>query len=217
MKNCRWERQLAPYYKLLSFSFIRQKPNSNIRNRHSKWFKDSKAKQTISTQWANRKTTASNSIIIRQMEQRAISKPVLMSIVILLVIIDDCNFSPVPMWFGNICCRFSIVIRIVASIWIIYFLEIGGEYCTSLILPRVISYWQHDTIFFFEVYFLLLWNYDKRMNFGPSVENHAQLRSNHTFQTQCVDCMATVITQYFTYYFKCALKIMRRFVAFFAK
>lgn len=78
MKNCRRKRQLAPYYKLFSFCFALQQFGFrlNIRNRYSTEHiqcekKTSTQSHTMSKQ---KKTTASDLIIIRQMEQRAISQ-----------------------------------------------------------------------------------------------------------------------------------------------
>lgn len=65
-------------------------------------------------------------IIIRHIEQRAISKPVLMSIVILLVIIDECNFFPLlRSVFDSVifAVDFPIVIFTIASIRIGLFLR----------------------------------------------------------------------------------------------
>lgn len=142
-----------------------------------------KAKQTISTQWANRKSNCKqfNNNNSSNSNKEPSQNPYWCLLSFCSSLLTTAIFLR-SMWFGNICCRFSIVIRIVASIWIIYFLEIGCECCTSLILPEQ-SAIQHDTIiiyiFLFEVYFLLLWKYDKRKHFGPSVQNHAQLRTNH--------------------------------------
>lgn len=92
------------------------------------------------TQWANRKTTASDSIIIRHMEQREPSHAqVLMSIVILLVIIDDCNFSPDDL-FDSVIFAVDFLLSFHNCIdfgWFISWKCYGTSVvcCTSLILP----------------------------------------------------------------------------------